>query len=168
MFLIGAAIVDDAVHIVEIVVVWRYLRTKCCVPCWERDIGDRCRWISLFIPGIVEIFVLDDTTDETRCTLFLGFGVAVAYSRISTHRDPLSHALLQYPCDDRLIGVIAFFTLDDRCEYELPVGILSLYRIACSDSFLEFFEHDPYHIIGVGIRFESISIRIEEAFETFG
>lgn len=116
--------------------------------------------------SIVWIFLSDDAPDKTRSTLLLSLGVADTDSRICAHRNPLTYSLLQYPCDDRLIGIDALLSLDDRCEDELLVCTCSLCRITHSDLLIELSQEHHDHVV-CGSTFEyPIGIWVEKTLQT--
>ncbi len=167
MFIIGSSIMNSSITPMEIIVVWRNLRTQSSIPGRDTHIRYRCRWISLFISGIVGIFVLDDSTDETRCTLLLRLRIAIAYRRISSHRDTLSNPLGEYPCHDRLIDITALFSFDDRCEYECLIGFFGIKTLVFGTNFsIKFTQHYSDSIIHRSILFETIGIWIEISLDT--
>lgn len=137
MFLVGATIVDNTITIMEIIIVCGLLWFYRCVPCWKRYTGNRCRRITLAIAGIVWIFLTYNCRNKRRSTLLLCLAITDTHRCICSHRHTFSDSLLEYPCDYRLVGIVALFTLDDRCEYKLLVGISSLCTIALTEPVLE-------------------------------
>lgn len=120
----------------------------------------------MLLSSIVWVASLYHTCYKCRSTLLLCFCISGTYGCIGSHRYALDHSFFKDSCNNWLVCIVTLFSLDNRSEYEFSISIFSQCLIGFSHFFIEFREKYQNNVMWSCIFSESVSIWIEESFET--